>query len=127
MMYDTSFNIMFEGKIEPRSLSDNNFRHVLLIGKGVPNGVPTQWDNLESPMHVVYVLDKSKVIIKIPALNEFKHYKQEKNKFVLRNKHQKSDFVRGVILEDMFAPCVVYSIDNCTDEVTNAAKNMTMN
>ena len=121
MMYDTNFNMKFEGKIEPRLPSNNNIRHVLLMGIGVPNEVLTQRDNLESPMTVSYVLNKPKVIMKISALNEFKNYKQERNIYIFLNKHQKFDFVRGIILKDMFPPCVVYWINNCTDEVKNAA------
>ena len=84
-------------------MSNNNVKNLLLIGIRVPNEVRTQWNNLESLMHITYVLDRPKVIIKIPALNEFVYYKYEANKFVSLNQHQKSDFVRGVILEDMFA------------------------
>ena len=76
---------------------------------------------LTTSMIVAYVLYKPKVIITIPALNEFKHYKQEKNAYVLLNKHQMSDFVRGDILEKIFAPRVVYSVNNCKDGVRNGA------
>ena len=31
------------------------------------------------------------------------------------------DFVRDVILEEIFAPCVVYSVNSSTDEVRNEA------
>ena len=69
--------MMFEGRIEPRQPSSENIRRILLTGIGVPNEVQIQWDNLESPMTVAYVLDKSKVIMKIHVLHEFKHYKKE--------------------------------------------------
>ena len=36
------------------------------------------------------------------------------------NMHQKTDFMRGMILEEMFHPCKVYSLNNCTDEVRNS-------
>ena len=77
MMYDTSFNMMFERIEKPRLPSSENIRRILLIEIGVPNEVRIQWDNLESPMTVAYVLDKSKVIMKIHVLHEFKHYKKE--------------------------------------------------
>ena len=80
MMYNTSFNMIFGGEIAPRLVSNNNHRKVLLIGIGVPNEIRTQWNNLESPMHIAYVLDKPKVIMKIPALNEFVHIKPDANK-----------------------------------------------
>ena len=72
-------------------------------------------------MTVTYVIDKPKVIMKLSVLNKFKHYKEEQNKYSLLNKHQISDFVGGVILEDMIAPCVVHSVNDCTDEVRNGA------
>jgi hypothetical protein len=71
-------------------------------------------------MHIAYVLDKPKIIMKTPDLNSFQCYKPDVKKYVSLNKHKKTDFIRGIILEDMFSPCQVYSINNCTDELRNA-------
>ena len=32
-----------------------------------------------------------------------------------------TDLARCVMFKEMFAPCVVYSVNNCTDEVRNGA------
>ena len=86
--------MIFGGEIVSRLESNDNKRNMLLIGIGVPNEIRTQWNNLESPMHITYVHDKPKVIMKIPALNEFVHYKPDVNKYVSLNQYKKSDFTR---------------------------------
>ena len=103
MMENCGFNMMFGGKIVPKFETNNNRRNVLLIGIGVPNEIRKQWNNLESPMHIAYVLDKPKVMMNIPDLNVFQCYKPDVKKYVSLNKHQKTDFIRGIILEDMFS------------------------
>ena len=120
MMENCGFNMIFGGNIVPKFETNNNPRNVLLIGIGVPNEIRKQWTNLESPMHSAYVLDDPKIIIKTPDLNSFQCYKSDVGKYVNVNKHQKTDFIRGIILEEMFSPCQVYSINNCTDELRNA-------
>ena len=87
MMENTSFNMIFGREIVPRLETNHNKRNVLLIGIGVLNEILTQWNNLESPMHIAYILDQPKVMMKIPALNEFVHYKPDVNKYVSLNQH----------------------------------------
>ena len=71
-------------------------------------------------MVLARVLHKPKVILKTPALHEFTHFRPNRQESVLLNSHQKTDFIRGVILEELCHPCRVYSLNNCTDKVRNS-------
>ena len=119
-MKNTSFQMVWEGTLLPRPTMDEPTRNILLIGIGVPNEIKLQWNNLESPMVQADVLHTPTVIMKTPALHEFTHYRVERQERVKLNIHQKTDFIRGMILEEMFYPCKVYSLNNCTDEVRNS-------
>ena len=39
------------------------------------------------------------------------------------NKNKMTDFIREVIIEEIFAPCVVYSVNDCADEIRNNENN----
>ena len=71
-------------------------------------------------MVLARVLHNPKVILKTPALHEFTHFKPNRQESVILNSHQKTNFIRDVIFEELFHSCKVYSLNNCTDEVRNS-------
>ena len=97
--------------------------NVLLLGLGFPNSLRNQWLDFESPMKVAYVLKEPQIIIKIPAMNKFQYYDNTRKCSKNINENQMTDFVHGIIIEELFHPCQVYSVNGCTDEFRNDENN----
>ena len=110
-------------KSTPNITSNEPGPNVLLLGLGFPNSLRKQWLDLESPMKVAYVLKEPQIIMKIPAMNKFQYYCNTRkcSRNIIEN--QMTDFVRGIIIEELNHPCQVYSVNGCADEVRNDENN----
>ena len=123
LMKETHLHTLYNGKTTPNITSEVQGPNVLLLGLGFPNSLRKQWLDLESPMKVAYVLKEPQIIMKIPAMNKFQYYCNTRKCSRNINENQMTDFIRGIIIEELNHPCQVYSVNGCTDEVRNDENN----
>ena len=119
LMRETHLHTFYNGNKTPSMSSNEPDKNVLLLGLGFPNSLRKQWLDVESPFKEAYVLKKPQIIMKVPAMNKFQYYDNTRKCYKQINANQMTDFVRGIIIEEMFHPCQVYSVNGCTDEVRN--------
>ena len=79
-------------------------------------------------MEIVFISPRDTAIVNhfplavsiVPALNDFVYLDRSINKTSHYSTSVKSDFLRGLLLEDMFNPCRVHSVTICIDSIRDA-------
>ena len=56
----------------------------------------------------------------VPALNDFVHLHPITNSITEYSTSIKRDFLRGLLMKDMYNPCRVYSLTICTDSIRDS-------
>ena len=120
-MYLNNINrrLFYKGNIFPLMTSEQALRRVLIIGIGTNPNIRKQWDSVISPMDYAGSKRSPLSMLTMPALNSF-NFVNKDGKEKLISPAIKSDFLRAIVLEDMFNPCKVYTVTICKDEVRNA-------
>ena len=112
-------SLFYKGNIFPLNTSEESQRKVMIIGIGTNPKIREQWDSVVSPMDTALLKRSPLTMLTIPALNEFT-FINKANKEIPYSPAIMSDFLRAIVLENMFHPCKVYTVTICNDEVRNA-------
>ena len=101
-------------------VSNETHVNVLLIGIGYSRELLEQWQSTTSPLDKAIVNHNPLAVGIIPALNDFLHLDEITNKLTEYSTSVKRDFLRGLLLEDMFHPCRVHTVTLCMDSIRDS-------
>ena len=95
--------------------------HVLLIGVGYPDDLRSQWMSVDHPMQYAYVQHNPLMAYSVPDMNSMTVLNHETKQQVKLSNVVKRDFLRALVVEKMFKPCRIFTVNDCKDCVRASA------
>ena len=108
---------------DTRNAANKSEINVLPIGIGYSREILDQQKSCTSPLDKAIVDHNPLAMGIVPALNDFVHLDQFTNTLTEYSTSVNLDFLRELLLEDMFHPCRVHSVTLCTDSIRDSLKS----